>query len=237
MQAIVTQISGLFLSYNDYLSKNLNSPPLDKKTLDTLLDAFLNQTVPNTNTKTKTRTKTCYQNFFAMKRKLLSEQNPDLAFGAISKMISTEWRSMSKTDKDAFKTINISEDTNNADEKSNNETKNNNNNNSTIVFPVSSTHHKKLNEPMDASIERYFIENSDNDESDGDDNDDHGYEEEEEEMEGSQFVHNNDIEDDDDRGNDDDDDDDDQTIDKDDDDEDEDDDDDLDSLNFSFDDD
>ena len=158
MQAIVEQISQLFVSYNDYLSKNININSLDKKSLDKLLfDGFLNQNVP----KTKTKPKTSYQNFFQIKRKTLSEQNPQLAFGAISKMISTEWRSMSKTEKDTFKTINITEDTNNVDEKSTD--------NTSIVFEVS-TNHKKLNEPLPSSIERYFIENSDN-ESDVDDND------------------------------------------------------------------
>ena len=222
MQAIVEQISQLFLSYNDYLSKNININSVDKKSLDKLLfDGFLNQNVP----KTKTKAKTSYQNFFQIKRKTLSEQNPQLAFGAISKMISTEWRSMSKTEKDTFKTINITEDTNNVDEKSTD--------NTSIVFEVS-TNHKKLNEPLPSSIERYFIENSDNESDvDDNDNDDDVYEEHIND-EDPRFGHN-DIEDDnnDDRGNDDEDD---QSIENDKDDDD-DDDDDLDSLNFTFDDD
>lgn len=223
MQAIVEQISQLFVSYNDYLSKNININSVDKKSLDKLLfDGFLNQNVP----KTKTKPKTSYQNFFQIKRKTLSEQNPHLAFGAISKMISTEWRSMTKTEKDTFKTITITEDTKNVDEKSTD--------NTSIVFEVS-TNHKKLNEPLPSSIERYFIENSDN-ESDVDDNDnDHDVYEEHINNEDPRFGHN-DIEDDNnhDRGNDDEDD---QSIENDKDDDDDDDDDDLDSLNFTFDDD
>ena len=104
MQVLVEHISKLFLSYNDFLSKNIKS--IDKKSLNSLYDEFSN----NNFEQKKSQKKTAYQNFFALKRKTFSESNPEIQFGQISKLISSEWRSMTKVEKDSYKNILENED-------------------------------------------------------------------------------------------------------------------------------
>ena len=226
MQTIVQHISRLFVSYNDYLATKIDS--VDKKALDKLLhEGFLkNQSILET-PKATNRKKTSYQNFFALKRKQLAEERPNLGFGEISKLISTEWRSMSKNDKDAYKNI-VDEPPLQVDmEEKTTKTQTD----SSVVFEVNQNH-VNLKKPMDSSIERYFIENSDD--SENEDLDDEDYDE-------SAFIQNNidetidDHEDNDDLVHDGEKDEDD-NHDEDEDECDDNDDGDLDSLNFTFDD-
>jgi len=49
--------------------------------------------------------KTAYQMFFANKRKEITEKNPKLKFGEISKIISTEWNKLSPTEKKNYEVV------------------------------------------------------------------------------------------------------------------------------------
>jgi len=52
--------------------------------------------------KKTTKKKTAYQNFFVISRKQLTEENPKMKFGEISKLISTKWNSLSTDEKKKY---------------------------------------------------------------------------------------------------------------------------------------
>lgn len=49
--------------------------------------------------------KTAYQNFFVTARQKLTDKNPNLKFGEISKLVSTEWSNMSVEDKKKYENV------------------------------------------------------------------------------------------------------------------------------------
>lgn len=48
--------------------------------------------------------KTAYQNFFVIARKEVTDKNPELKFGEISKLVSSQWNSMSLEEKKKYET-------------------------------------------------------------------------------------------------------------------------------------
>lgn len=51
--------------------------------------------------------KTAYQNFFVTARQKLTDNNPNLKFGEISKLVSAEWSNMSVEDKKKYENENV----------------------------------------------------------------------------------------------------------------------------------
>lgn len=89
----------------NYQKKIINEyPSVEILKLQKLWDEMssIQKPVKNKNEPKKPKKKTAYQNFFVITRKKVTDENPNIKFGEISKIISGKWNSLSREEKKTY---------------------------------------------------------------------------------------------------------------------------------------
>jgi hypothetical protein len=95
---------------NKYIDEIHTEFNIDKGELKTLWEKITNEDLPvkkretkaKTNNNDKPKTKSAYQNFCVYYRPILRQEDPNLTFGAISKLIGQKWKTFEDVEKERF---------------------------------------------------------------------------------------------------------------------------------------
>lgn len=109
MNNFFDSIDTLFHEYNSFLKRKINL----KSNLDKIYEDFKKieeREIKISDSKMvlengKKKKKTAYQNFFTITRNELKEENSKIAFGELSKMISSKWKELSSVEKKKYNSI------------------------------------------------------------------------------------------------------------------------------------
>lgn len=110
------QLSKVVQNYIDIYQQNIktNFPTIPVKDLQKIwketTNAISEKSLVEEKKNGTKKKKTAYQNFFVVARQRLTEENQNLKFGEISKLVSTEWSNMTGEEKKRYETLNMNKE-------------------------------------------------------------------------------------------------------------------------------